>query len=78
MGGCDSGLAAGGDAAGAGLDHHHLMLGESALGTSENHQHCPGAGRAAAVSLWTGEGTEPGTVGSGAPAALVFKLNGQR
>lgn len=68
----------GGDAAGAGVDHHHLLLYESALGAVENHPHCPGVGGAAAGSLWTSQGTEPGTVCSGAPAALVFELNGKR
>lgn len=71
-------MAAVRDAAGAGLDHHHLLLGEPALGAAENHPHCPGVGGAAAASLRTHQGTEPGTVGSGAPAALVFKLNGHR
>lgn len=77
-GSCGWGLAAVGDAAGAGLYHHHLLQGEHALGTTENHLHSPGVGGAAAASLQTGEGTEPGMVGSGAPAALMFKLNGQR
>lgn len=74
LGSC--GLAAVGDAAGAGLDHHHLLQGEPVLGTTENHPQCPGVGGAAAASLQTGQGAEPGTVGSGAPAALMFELNG--
>lgn len=77
-GSCGRGLAAVGDAAGAGLDHHHLLLGEPVLGATENHPHRPGVGGAAAAPLRTGQGAEPGTVGSGAPAALLFKLNGQR
>lgn len=75
---CDWGLTAVGNAAGAGLDHHHLLLGKPALGAAEHNPCRPGVGGAAAESLRTGQGTEPGTVCSGAPAALVFKLNGQR
>lgn len=69
-------LEAVGGAAGAGLDHHHLLLAAPALGAVKNHPHSPGARRAAAAPLPTGQSTEPGTVGPGAPAALVFKLNG--
>lgn len=77
-GSCGWVLVAVGDAAGAGLDHHHLLLGDPALGAAENHPHRPGVGGAAAASLWTAQVTKHGAEGSGAPAALVFKLNRQR
>lgn len=66
-------MTAGGDSTGAGLNHHHLMLDQSALGAAENQPNCPGVGGAAAASLWTGESTELGAVGSEAPAALVLQ-----
>lgn len=67
------GPAAGRRATGAGLDGHHLLLDEPALGAAEKHPCRPGERGAAAGPLRTCRGTEPGAVGSGAPATLVLQ-----
>lgn len=70
--------AAGRRPAGAWLDHHHLIQDESTMTAAELHWRRPSVGGAAAASVRTGHGAEPGPEGSGAPAALVLQQHGLR
>lgn len=62
--------------AGAGLNHHHLLVDHPALGAAEGHADGPGAVGAAAAAFQTLQATEPEPVGPHAQTALVLQMNG--